>query len=100
QRPPKNLAFEDLPEVLQSDKRVAWIEDAVGADAVVEGKQEWQPDEQHDIKDRGCDEQRSEHLRSVKREARAHQPCWGRFGDHAHRSYPSTLVVRRPSRSK
>jgi hypothetical protein len=35
QRAPEDLAVDDLAEVLQPDKRVARIEDAVGADAVI-----------------------------------------------------------------
>src|SRR5262249_16536738 len=96
ERAPKDLAVDDIAEVLQPDEREARIEDAVGADAVIKRKQERQADQHQHVEDRWRDEQRPDHLRPIQQEAGPH---WARGSrDRRHRSRP-LVSVRRPSRS-
>src|SRR5262249_58307443 len=78
----KDVAVDDVDEVLQPDEPIARVEDGEGADAVIDGEEKRQRDQNKDIEDRWSNEERADQLRTVEQE-----PGFRPGGDNCDRSH-------------
>src|SRR4029077_6883949 len=65
----KDAAVDHIDEILQPDELIVRIENGEGADAVIDGEEERQRDQNKDIEDCWSDEERADQLGTVEQEA-------------------------------
>ena len=65
----KDAAVDHIDEILQPDELIVRIENREGADAVIDGEEERQRDQNKDIEDCWSDEERADQLGTVEQEA-------------------------------